>query len=90
MMSSNNTALTMIFKLGEAAEKSWRRINSHNQSPKSSVNDLSADLIRAFAAKPAYFDECLSSWITHYDGVHTHKVLGYRSPHKFIAADGMH
>jgi hypothetical protein len=52
MMSSNNTALTMIFKLGQAAEKSWRRINSRNQSPKSSVNDLSDDLIRAFAVKP--------------------------------------
>ena len=31
---SNKTALAMIFKLGEVAEKSWRRLNSHNQLPK--------------------------------------------------------
>jgi putative transposase len=24
----------MIFKLGEAAERSWRRLNGHNQLPK--------------------------------------------------------
>src|SRR6266446_6894129 len=28
---SNKTALAMIFKLAEAAEKSWRRLNGHNQ-----------------------------------------------------------
>ncbi len=26
--------LAMIFKLAEAAEKSWRRLNGHNQLPK--------------------------------------------------------
>ena len=31
---SNKTALAMIFKLAEAAEKSWRRLNGHNQVPK--------------------------------------------------------
>jgi transposase-like protein len=31
---SNKTALAMIFKLAEAAEKSWRRIDGHNQLPK--------------------------------------------------------
>jgi hypothetical protein len=31
---SNKTALAMIFKLGEAAEKSWRRLDGHNQLPK--------------------------------------------------------
>jgi len=31
---SNKTALTMIFKLAEAAEKSWRRLDGHNQLPK--------------------------------------------------------
>ena len=31
---SNKTALAMIFKLGEAAEQSWRRLNGHNQLPK--------------------------------------------------------
>jgi putative transposase len=30
----NETALAMIFKLAEAAEKSWRRLNGHNQLPK--------------------------------------------------------
>jgi hypothetical protein len=28
---SNKTALAMIFKLAEAAEKSWRRLDGHNQ-----------------------------------------------------------
>src|SRR5262249_5705866 len=31
---SSKTALAMIFKLAEAAEKSWRRLNGHNQLPK--------------------------------------------------------
>jgi nicotinamide mononucleotide (NMN) deamidase PncC len=31
---SNKTALAMIFKLAEAAEKSWRRLDVHNQFPK--------------------------------------------------------
>ena len=31
---SNNTALAMIFKLAEAAERTWRRLNGHNQLPK--------------------------------------------------------
>jgi putative transposase len=31
---SNKTALAMIFKLAEAAENSWRRLNGHNQLPK--------------------------------------------------------
>jgi putative transposase len=34
---SNKTALAMIFKLAEAAEKSWRRLDGHNQLPKSSL-----------------------------------------------------
>ncbi len=31
---SNKTALAMIYKLAEAAEKSWRRLDGHNQLPK--------------------------------------------------------
>jgi putative transposase len=31
---SNKTALAMIFKLAEAAERNWRRLNGHNQLPK--------------------------------------------------------
>ena len=31
---SNKTALAMIFKLAEAAEKNWRRLDGHNQLPK--------------------------------------------------------
>ena len=30
----------------------------------------------------------LSAWINHYNEVHPHKALGYRSPHEFIAAHG--
>ena len=31
---SNKTALAMIFKLTQAAEKSWHRLRGHNQLPK--------------------------------------------------------
>ena len=31
---SNKTALAMIFKLAEAAERSWRRLDGPNQLPK--------------------------------------------------------
>jgi putative transposase len=31
---SNKTALAMIFKLAEAAEKSWRRLDGHHHLPK--------------------------------------------------------
>jgi hypothetical protein len=31
---SNKTALAMIFKLAQAAEKSWHRLRGHNQLPK--------------------------------------------------------
>jgi transposase-like protein len=31
---SNKTALAMIFKLAQAAEKTWRRLNGHHQLPK--------------------------------------------------------
>jgi putative transposase len=31
---SNKTALAMVFKLAEAAQKSWRRLRGHNQLPK--------------------------------------------------------
>ena len=33
-MSLEQTALAMIFKLAEAAEKSWRRLDGHTQLPK--------------------------------------------------------
>jgi putative transposase len=31
---SNKTALAMIFKLAQAAEKSWRRLKGHSLLPK--------------------------------------------------------
>ena len=31
---SNKTALAMVFKLLEGAQKTWRRIDGHNQLPK--------------------------------------------------------
>jgi Transposase, Mutator family len=31
---SNKTALAMVFKLLEGAQKSWRRLDGHNQLPK--------------------------------------------------------
>src|SRR5262245_11828887 len=40
---SNKTALAMIFKLGEAAEKSWRRLDGHNQLAKIIIGVKFAD-----------------------------------------------
>ena len=34
---SNRTALAMVFKLLEAVQKSWRRLDGHNQLPKPGV-----------------------------------------------------
>ena len=31
---SNKTALAMVFKLVEGAQKTWRRLDGHNQLPK--------------------------------------------------------
>ena len=31
---SNKSALAMVFKLADAAQKSWRRLDGHNQLPK--------------------------------------------------------
>jgi hypothetical protein len=31
---SNKTALAMVFKLFDAAQKNWRRLDGHNQLPK--------------------------------------------------------
>jgi hypothetical protein len=36
---SNKTALAMIFKLAEFAERNWRRLNGHNQLPKIIARD---------------------------------------------------
>jgi putative transposase len=40
---SNKTALAMIFKLAEAAERSWRRLDGHNQLPKLTLGVRFAD-----------------------------------------------
>jgi putative transposase len=52
---SNKTALAMIFKLGEAAERSWRRLNGHNQLPKIIIGVKFADGIEVVRpqAQPA-------------------------------------
>jgi putative transposase len=34
MVTSNRTALAMVFKLVEAAQNSWRRLDGNNQLPK--------------------------------------------------------
>jgi hypothetical protein len=47
---SNKTALAMIFKLAEPAEKSWRRLNGHNQLPKIILGIKFTDGIKAQVA----------------------------------------
>jgi transposase-like protein len=49
---SNRTALAMVFKLVEAAQKSWRRLDGNNQLPKLILGAKFADGIEVIA-KPA-------------------------------------
>jgi transposase-like protein len=49
---SNKTALAMVFKLVEAAQKSWRRLEGHNQLPKLIQGVRFTDGIKV-AANPA-------------------------------------
>lgn len=48
---SNRTALAMVFKLIEAAQKSWRRLDGHNQLPKLILGVKFADGLEV-TAKP--------------------------------------
>ncbi len=48
---SNKTALAMIFKLAEAAEKSWRRLDGHNQLPKLIIGVKFTDGIEVVRSK---------------------------------------
>ena len=49
---SNRTALAMVFKLVEAAQKTWRRLDGNNQLPKLILDVKFADGLEV-AAKPA-------------------------------------
>ena len=49
---SNRTALAMVFKLVEAAQRSWRRLDGHNQLPKLVLGVKFTDGLEV-AAKPA-------------------------------------
>jgi putative transposase len=49
---SNRTALAIVFKLVEAAQKSWRRLDGHNQLPKLILGVKFADGLEV-VAKPA-------------------------------------
>jgi putative transposase len=49
---SNRTALAMVFKLVEAAQKSWRRLDGNNQLPKLMLGVKFADGLEV-VAKPA-------------------------------------
>jgi putative transposase len=49
---SNRTALAMVFKLVEAAQRSWRRLDGHNQLPKLVLGVKFADGLEV-ATKPA-------------------------------------
>jgi putative transposase len=49
---SNRTALAMIFKLAQAAEKSWRRLDGHHQLPKVIIGVKFIDGIEAPRQQP--------------------------------------
>ena len=53
------------------------------------VRTLKRDYVRV-SSRPnaASVMRQLPSWIAHYNEVHPHKALGYRSPREFIAAYG--
>ena len=46
---SNKTALAMVFKLVEGAQKSWRRLDGHNQLPKLVLGVTFSDGIEVIA-----------------------------------------
>ena len=50
---SNKTALAMVFKLVEGAQKSWRRIDGHNQLPKLILGVKFTDGIEVIATSAA-------------------------------------
>ncbi len=49
---SNATALAMVFKLVEAAQKSWRRLDGHNQLPKIVLGARFIDGLEVATANP--------------------------------------
>ena len=49
---SNRTAITMIFKLAQAAEKSWPRLDGHSQLPKLVSGIKFIDGIEAVSQQP--------------------------------------
>ena len=49
---SNKTALAMVFKLVQAAQNSWRRLDGHNQLPKLIVGVKFIDGIEAVRQQP--------------------------------------
>ena len=49
---SNRTAIAMIFKLAQAAEKSWRRLDGHSQLPKLITGIKFVDGIEAVSQQP--------------------------------------
>ena len=50
---SNRTALAMVFKLVEAAQRGWRRLDGHNQLPKIVLGVRFTDGLEVIA-KPTY------------------------------------
>ena len=50
---SNKTALAMVFKLVEGAQKSWRRLDGHAQLPKLILGVTFADGLEVVAKRAA-------------------------------------
>jgi len=49
---SNRTAIAMVFKLAQAAEKSWRRLDGHSQLPKLITGVKFIDGVEAVSQQP--------------------------------------
>src|SRR6266852_5467662 len=83
---SNKTALAMIFKLAEAAEKSWRRLDGHNQLPKVilGVSSLTESRLSDRKLKPLPLDP-----FRHQDSAIAHWRAGRwtRSSHSALLLD---
>jgi putative transposase len=58
---SNRTALAMVFKLLEAAQKGWRRLDGHNQLPKLVLGVTFNDGI-VVIAKPTDRQAATAAW----------------------------
>jgi len=91
-LSDNGSCYTALETRSFARDLGLKPVTTPIESPQSNgmaealVKTIKRDYAR-FAKKPtaAAVMAQLPSWFAHYNALHPHKALGYRSPHQFIA-----